>query len=336
MSDHDTDMPGEFDLITRYFGPLTVDAPEALGLLDDTALVAPPAGMEMAVTTDTLVAGVHFFDSDPPETVAAKLLAVNLSDLAAMGAKPHAYTFAAVWPRELNVGWIKKFADGLKAAQENGRIHLIGGDTVATPGPLSLSITAFGFVDTGRALRRNGASDGDTIFVSGTIGDAAIALRLLKADISADIGEADREFLVQRYRQPTPRNELGHQLVGWATSAIDVSDGLLADLGHISSASNVDIELNAEAIPLSPAVAKLLTSDPSFLDTVLTGGDDYELAFTVPPQARSEISRIAAKTGVEISEIGVVRRSETDTSRVSVLNDQGEEVTPRSQGYQHF
>src|SRR6516225_4998121 len=219
--------PGEFELIARYFRPLAAGRAGALGLADDAALVDVPAGERLVVTADALVGGIHFLPDDPPDRIAHKMLRSNLSDLAAMGAKPLAYFMTCCFPRPLEESWLARFAAGLAEDQREFGIALMGGDTTATPGPLTLSVTAFGTVEAGRALRRSTARAGDLVAVSGTIGDGALGLAVLKGRIPAAEGT---EHLVSRYRLPEPRLALGRSLSGLATSAMDISDGLAGDL----------------------------------------------------------------------------------------------------------
>ena len=327
--------PGEFDLISTYFAPLTGDAPGAFGLADDAAVIAPPAGMEVAVTTDAMVAGVHFLADDPADAVAAKLLAVNLSDLAAMGAEPHAYTLATAWPRGIQPAWIEAFAGGLKAAQEAGGIVLVGGDTVATAGPMTLSLTAFGFVPPGEALRRGSAKPGERVYVSGSIGDAALGLRLLLAEIGAGCDAADRARLIGRYRQPPPRNARGVALRGLASSAIDISDGLAVDLGHVAAGADVDIDIDAAAIPLSEAARRLVAQEPDCAG-YLYAGDDYELAFTAPPSADPALRDLTRRLDLPITAIGEVTAPAGAAGTVRVLDGTGAEIDTGGAGYRHF
>jgi thiamine-monophosphate kinase len=310
----------EFGRIARFFAPLASGFPGALGLTDDAALLAPVPGEELAVTTDALVADVHFRSHDPPDLIARKALRVNLSDLAAMGAKPVCYTLAAVLPASCDEAWLAGFARGLAADQAEFGIALAGGDSVRTPGPLTLSVTAIGSVPAGRAIRRSGARPGDRVYVSGTIGDGALGLAALSGRIAADTTLADRYLL------PRPRLALGRALQGRASAALDVSDGLVADLGHIAETSAVGLIIEAARVPLSPAARAALAADPRLLATVLTGGDDYELAFTAPADLPAEIA------GVAVTCIGRV----VEGAGVSVLDRTGKAVTLSAQGYRHF
>ena len=228
----------EFALIAKHFAPLARD-PAALLLSDDACVLRPEPGREMIVTCDALVAGVHFLATDPPDLIAAKALAVNLSDLAAKGAEPRGYLMALALPHTTEDAWLARFARGLSEAQDRYSTSLLGGDTTATPGPLTIAITALGTAPVGSMIRRRGARAGDGIYVSGTIGDAGAGLRILQGT-----GEGDA-YLVGRYRNPTPRLSLGLALRGVATASLDVSDGLIADLGHISDVSSVRLVVEA-------------------------------------------------------------------------------------------
>ena len=252
------DRHGEFELIARYFAPLASSEAGAFGLLDDAAVIAHGPGREIVVTTDALVGGIHFIGDEPARDIARKALRVNLSDLAAMGAVPRAYSLALALPDDVGEAWVADFAAGLGDDQAVYEIGLIGGDTVATTGPPVVSITAYGECDAGRAVRRAGARPGDRLYLSGTVGDAAFGLRVLKGELVVDGGEG----LVARYRLPAPRSTLGPRLVGLATAMIDVSDGLVADLGHIAAASGVGAILRAGAVPLSPVGQGLAAADP--------------------------------------------------------------------------
>jgi len=271
-------LPAEFALIARHFAPLA--GPGALGLGDDAALLDPPPGRQLVLAADAMVAGVHFLPDDPPETIGRKLLRVNLSDLAAMGAVPLGYLMTLALPRGLPDAWLAGFAAGLAADQLAFGITLLGGDTVGTHGPLTLSLTIIGHVAPGQALRRVGARPGDALCVSGTIGDGALGLRVLRDGLADQDG-----FLAQRYRLPEPRLELGQALVGVAHAVLDVSDGLVQDTGHLCRAAGCGAVIEAAAVPLSAAARALVDADPALLAVVLTGGDDYELAFALPAAA---------------------------------------------------
>ena len=312
----------EFALIAEYFAPLAAARPGAFGLTDDAAAIAPPPGRDAVAAADALVAGVHFRETDPPDTVAARALRANLSDLAAMGACPHGYLMTLALPPglagEAGREWAAGFAAQLARDQAEFDIGLLGGDTVATPGPLAVSITALGFVEAGRALRRSGARPGDALYVSGTVGDAALALAL------PDAGAA----LAKRFRRPEPRVALGRALVGVATAAIDVSDGLVADIGHLCRASGVGARLAAAAVPLSAAARARLRASPGLLETVLAGGDDYELAFTVPPARRAGLAALPAP----VTEMGAIEGG----AGVAVIGEDGAPLALARAGWRHF
>jgi len=322
---------GEFDIIARHFAPLSQGEAGAFGLTDDAAVMSIDAGQQMVVTSDCLVAGVHFLANDPPETIARKVLGVNLSDLAAMGARSRAYTLATAWPTPVDESWIAGFAAGLKAAQADWQVTLIGGDTVGTDGPLILTVTAFGEVEEGAALTRAGAKPGDDLYVSGTLGDAALGLLSLSGELGALTGD-HAAYLIDRYRCPQPRVTLGPQLQGLASSAIDISDGLIADLGHITGVSGVSATIETPNLPLSAAARRVVEENPDHLATVLTGGDDYELLFTAPPALRDDISALPAQT----TRIGTIN-DKRDTTPITLLDADGSaHAMPRRRGYQHF
>jgi thiamine-monophosphate kinase len=312
----------EFGLIARFFAPLAAAEPGALGLTDDAAVLDLPAGSRLVAATDALVAGVHFLAEDPPGDVARKLMRVNLSDLAAMGAVPRAVLLAAVLPRGTSEAWLEAFSGGLAADVREFGAPLVGGDTVATDGPLTLALTALGTVDQRGVLTRAEAKAGDDIYVSGTIGDAALGLRLLKGEL-AGLGDRERAALVARYRVPTPRLALGRALVGIAHACIDVSDGLLADLGHVCDCSGLGAQITAAAVPLSPAARAAGAADRDLLSAVLGGGDDYELAFTAPPSARAAVEGMAAAAGVSVTRIGTMTPGEgvevTDAAALGLI-----------------
>ena len=318
-------------MIEEIFAPLAATAPGALGLKDDAAWCALAPGHEMIVTADALVEGVHFLRDDPPALIARKALRVNLSDLAAKGAKPEAYLLTISIAPWVDADWLKAFADGLASDQNEFGIALIGGDTTATPGPLTLSVTALGSIPKGAMLRRNGAGAGELVFVTGTIGDAGAGLAILRGD-GDNLREPDRDMLVRRYLLPQPRLLLGGMLKGIATSSVDVSDGLLADLGHIANVSGVGIAIEAARIPLSPALINLWGEQ---LDTVIraaTAGDDYEIAFTAPASLRQPLNAAAAEVGVSVVEIGRVEAG----SGVTLLGESGQALRVEKPGFTHF
>jgi thiamine-monophosphate kinase len=269
---------------------------------------------------------VHFLPADPPRQVAQKLLRVNLSDLAAMGAAPVGYLLALARPADITDDWLAEFCAGLAADNAAFEVALLGGDTVSTPGPLTLSLTAVGEVPTGAALLRGGAGPGDDVWVSGTLGDAALGLQVLQGTL--ELAEPARAVLVERYRLPQPRLELGQALRGIASAAIDISDGLVADLGHILEVSGVGAELQADALPLSAAAREV----PGARDAALAGGDDYELLFTAPPARQPDVAALARQLGIPLTRIGAIR---ADPS-LHVLDQKGQELRVRRSGWQHF
>jgi thiamine-monophosphate kinase len=322
---------GEFEIIARYFRPLSEGEPGALDLADDAAVLEWAAGQSLVVTTDVLIAGVHFFPGDRADLVARKLLRVNLSDLAAMGAKPRAYLLSCALPADVSEGWLTAFREGLAEDQRAFGVVLVGGDTVATPGPVTLCATALGEVPRGAALRRNGARRGDIVFVSGTIGDGALGLKVLCGE-ARDLEEESRAALVARYHLPSPRLDLGLGLRGIAHAAIDVSDGLVGDLAHICEVSGVAAVVDWARVPLSAAARGFLTAVPEAREAVLAGGDDYELLFTAAPESREEVATRAARAGVPVTEIGFV----TEGDGVLVRDATGSPIALERGGYSHF
>jgi thiamine-monophosphate kinase len=315
---------GEFDLIARYFAPLA--GPGAFGLGDDAAVVTPGAGRQLVFTADAIIAGVHFLDNDPADDVAAKLLAVNLSDVAAMGAAGLGYLVTAAWPRDLEEAWIARFAQGLAEAQAEHGVALLGGDTVATNGPMSLSLTAIGEQPIGAALRRNGARVGDDIYVSGRIGDAGVGLRILRDGLTGG-APAERQMAIDRYRRPRPQLGLGRALPGLASACIDVSDGLIADLGHLAEQSGAAMRIDLEKVPVSP-LADLIGGTAA----AIVAGDDYELLFTAAPADEQRLGEAAAQSETDITPIGRVEPGQG----VSVVDGDGEVVALKEAGYRHF
>lgn len=325
---------GEFELIARYLAPLAAGDPLAFGLSDDAAVIKSPPRKDLVVTKDMMVADVHFLASDPPDLVARKLLRVNLSDLAAMGAVPHGYLLGLALPNTgpnmTDESWLATFCDGLGEDQETYAIHLLGGDTVSTPGPLTLSLTALGTVEPGMALRRSGASVGDCVFMTGTLGDAALGLKILKGSLSVE-GQGG-QHLIERYRLPRPRLHVGQALAGTASAAADISDGLVADLGHICEVSGVGAMVFEEALPLSPGAESAIDSDPERIVDILTGGDDYELVFTASQDSRAKVAEVADSLKIRISEIGAIESG----SMVKVINHKGLERALGAGGFIHF
>lgn len=323
---------GEFEFIARHLAPLAAGEPGALGLTDDAALIAPPAGRCLVVTMDTLVAGVHFLPGEPSEVLAGRVLGVNLSDLAAMGAAPTAYALSLALPPDAREeGWLARFAGALARHQKTHGLALIGGDTVSTPGPLVVTVTAFGTVVEGRELRRSGARPGDLVVVSGTIGDGALGLLAARGELSGLDGQ-HVQFLVGRYQCPEPRLVLGQRLIGLAHAAMDVSDGLIADLGHLCRASGARAIVEAARVPLSQAAHAAVAADPALLATVLTGGDDYELLFTIAPEQRPVLDLLAQDVGLSLTVIGRMSAGKG----VLALDAEGREMRMERPGFRHF
>ncbi|MEM9494804.1 MAG: thiamine-phosphate kinase [Pseudomonadota bacterium] len=333
MSDKKRVKPTEFDLIRSYFAPLTANAPGAFELKDDAALLDEGA---YVVTKDVIIAGVHFLEKDPIDLVARKLLRVNLSDLAAKGAKPLGYFLACVWPQGTKPDAVALFAQGLKEDQEHFSISLYGGDTCMhriKSGPLTLSATFFGAPPRAGLTARSGARAGDDVYVSGVIGDAGLGLRALQR--KGKFAAADKAPLIYRYQLPTPRLTLGGALTNVATAAIDVSDGLLADAAHIAAASDLRIEIEAGAIPLSAAAQRWLASardEESAVTELATFGDDYEILFTAPPQLRRSVSVAAEASRTDVSRIGVVKRGEG----AALIGEGGDVLETPASGFDHF
>lgn len=320
---------GEFELIHRYFAPLAT-APGALGLLDDAALFDVPDGHSCVVTTDAMVAGVHFFLNDAAYGIGWKLLAVNLSDLAAMGAVPIGYTLDLALQPGWTARWVEDFAAGLRDCQVKYGISLLGGDTVSIPGPLTVAITAFGAVPRGTALLRGGARPGDSVWVSGTVGDAALAVRLREGWVPGSA--VDTTFLDRRLDLPEPRLALGQALRGLASAAADVSDGLVADLGHICAASRVAAEIHFGDVPLAAPVLAMVRAEPDLARLILAGGDDYELVFTAPAEAESAIREAASGARTSVTRIGRIESG----SGVRVFDAGGREIVLDRLGFAHF
>jgi thiamine-monophosphate kinase len=320
---------GEFERIRRFFAPLA--GPGGLGLVDDAALIDCAPGKRLVVTADAIVAGVHYLPDDPAALVARKLLRVNLSDLAAMGARPRHYVLTTALPAELGPEWLARFAEGLGQDQRRYGIDLLGGDSVGTRGPAVLSLTAIGEVAAGQEVRRSGAQPGDLVWVSGTIGDAFLGLDLLGGAYS-DLAPEHRDYLIRRFRLPEPRTELGPRLCGIARAMIDVSDGLLADLGHICETSRVAAIVELDLLPLSPSARAIVGGDPDIRSRLAAAGDDYELLFAAPAGAAETIAHLSLRLGVPITRIG---RIDVGTG-VRILNADGHQIPPEATGYRHF
>lgn len=313
----------EFEAIRKFFAPLSLD-----GLENDGAVLTIPDGYELAVTSDTLNESVHFPDDESPQLIAHKALRVNLSDLASMGAEPFAYQLNLALPEKVDAVWLESFAKGLAKDQATYKIKLSGGDTTGTRGPLSISITAMGLVPRGKAVTRSGAKEGDAVIITGTIGDAALGLECLLGHIDV---EGQEKFL-ERYRLPQPRCVLAKLLRDYAHAAIDISDGLVADLDHICVASKLGAVLNLKDIPFSPHAQKALNAGKVTPENLITGGDDYELAIAVAAERAEEFCRLAKAAGVQSTIAGKL----VDGSGVDILDAQGQPLVLAAAGWQHF
>jgi thiamine-monophosphate kinase len=299
-------LSGEDRLIARHFKPLARH-PGAFGLVDDAAVLAPPPGHELVLKTDAIVGGVHFFADDAADAVARKALRVNLSDLAAKGAKPAGFLLSLVIPGSIGDRWLRLFARGLDADAKKYRCPLFGGDTDRTPGPVTISIAAFGTLPRGTMVRRSGARVGDHVIVTGTVGDAALGLKLRHDRGAArrwKLNAAMRHHLAARYRVPEPRNALAEALRRHATASIDVSDGLAGDLGKLCRASRVGADIEVARVPLSKAARAACAAEPKLIETVLTGGDDFEVVATIAPAKLAAFRAAAKRAGVPVTEIG--------------------------------
>ncbi|MCU7904488.1 MAG: thiamine-phosphate kinase [Candidatus Thiodiazotropha sp. (ex Epidulcina cf. delphinae)] len=316
----------EFDIIRRYFSALTPSRDDVdLGIGDDAALLLAPRGMGLALSIDTLVAGVHFFPDVSPASLGYKALAVNLSDLAAMGAEPAWATLALTLP-QIDESWIAAFSQGFAALAGQYGVQLVGGDT--TYGPMSITVQVQGFVPAGEGLRRSGARAGDDIFVTGSLGDAALALNRLQRGLPEP---PDAVLLKERLERPQPRVEAGLALRDVATSAIDISDGLLADLGRVLEASGVGARLELVNIPLSKAVAAEVHATGDWSIGV-AGGDDYELCFTLPPGRRSQVNELSGRLNLSMTRIGRIE----ETPGLRCFGMDGGLWAPSHDGYEHF
>ncbi|CDL82750.1 thiamine-phosphate kinase [Xenorhabdus cabanillasii] len=319
---------GEFDLIARYFNRHVIRRRDVnLGIGDDCALMTVAEKQELAVTTDTLVSGIHFLPDIAPEDLAYKALAVNISDLAAVGADPAWASLALTLPA-INEDWLKRFSDSLFEQLNYYGMQLIGGDT--TKGPMSLTLTVHGLVPAGRALRRTGAKNGDWIYVTGTLGDSAAGLALLQDRLTIE-ETAIQNWLLKRHLRPQPRILQGQALRGLASSAIDLSDGLISDLNHILTASQCGARINLDALPYSEAMQKYVPPEQA-LSLALSGGEDYELCFTVPELNRGALNMALAHTGASFCCIGQIR---PESEGIRYFNN-NEEIELDLKGFDHF
>ncbi len=322
----------EDELIARFLAPMA--GAGGLSLKDDAALFRPTPGHELVMTADGIVAGVHFFPDDPPQGIARKALAVNVSDLAAKGAEPRGFLLTLGLPTAWTPDWLEAFCAGLAAAVQDFGCPLLGGDTVRSPLGLVLSVAAFGETPQGTMVRRTTAQPGDAVCVTGTIGDAALGLALRVADHpwAGRLDHADRTFLVDRYLHPQPRLALAAALREHASAAMDVSDGLAGDLAKMLRASGVTATVQLDRVPLSDPARRALAADPTLLDRIVTGGDDYEILLTVPPVRLAAFQAAATTAGVPTTVIGEVREGEGPP----VFRDEASERRYARGAYSHF
>jgi thiamine-monophosphate kinase len=318
-------------VIARHFAPIATH-PGALGLSDDAAFIKPPTGCDLVLQTDALVGGVHFFPDDAAHTIASKALRMNLSDLAAKGARPLGFLLSLALPKELGDDWLANFAEGLRGDAVLFACPLLGGDTTFTPGPAMISIAMFGAVPEGAMVRRAGAKPGDLVFVSGTIGDAALGLFVRRGDAPWALDAVQRQHLVSRYLLPQPRNALAEAVCTHASASMDVSDGLVGDLTKLCRVSQVSADIEAARVPHSDAAKAAFAADPSARETALTGGDDYEILCTVPPAKAESFCAAAKAAQVPITEIGVVATGEG----VRFLDAQGNPLVFKQTSFSHF
>jgi thiamine-monophosphate kinase len=325
----------EIDLIETIFAPLAAATPGSLGLTDDAAIIEPPPGCDLVVTADAIVGGVHFFPDDCAADIAWKALAVNASDLAAKGARPLAYTLCIALPGEPERAWLDDFATGLRTAQIEFGIGLIGGDTVASPQALMIAITAWGTVPSGRMVRRSGASPGDAVYVTGTIGDSALGLELRRNLALAGrwgLSVEETRHLMARYLRPQPRTPLAAAIEAHASAALDVSDGLMLDFSRMCRASRTGGIIEAAAVPFSPAAQHAIAHDPAYLEAAVTGGDDYEIIAAIPPVNEAAFVASSNAAGVPVTRIGSIQ----STPDVYLSSPSGTPVKLSRHGYEHF
>lgn len=326
--------PGEFELIDRYLAPLASD-PGAAGLRDDAAVISPEPGFDLVITKDAVAAGVHFFPDDPADAIAAKALRANLSDLAAKGAEPVGYLMALALPADWSASWLERFVAGLAADQARYGITLLGGDTLKASGGLTVSITAIGRLPAGTIVRRAGAKPGDRLFVTGTIGDAALGLAL-RLDPAKAVGwQLDTEMgdhLAGRYLRPEPRTAAAEAVRRFASAALDVSDGLIGDLTHLTDASGVAARVEAGRVPLSPAAARAAANDPTAFEHALTGGDDFEILAAVSAERSAAFQDALETATVPVVEIGAIGEG----SGVSVVGEDGRPLSLGAASFRHF
>jgi thiamine-monophosphate kinase len=323
-------MSAEDRLIARFFKPIATD-PGALGLSDDAAFLKPPAGFDLVLKADAIVGGVHFFPDDDADLVASKALRVNLSDLAAKGARPLGFLISLALPKEVGEPWLEAFARGLGSDAALFGCPLFGGDTDRISGPVVVSVAMFGAVPEGTMVQRAGAIAGDRVFVTGTIGDAALGV-MMRNGKDWKLSAPQRQHLLSRYLVPQPRNALAEAVRAHASAAMDISDGLAGDFGKLCRASGVAADIDVTRVPLSDAAKAVVTADGGMLDTVLTGGDDYEIICAVPTSKALRFQDAARAAGVTVSEIGEIKTGEG----VRFLAADGRALNFRHASFSHF
>jgi thiamine-monophosphate kinase len=328
------DASAEDRLIATYFRPIATH-PGAFDLTDDAAAIAPPPGCDLVLKTDGVISGVHFFAEDAADTVARKALRINLSDLAAKGAAPLGFLLSIGLPAGLPPDWLKAFAHGLREDAEHYGCPLLGGDTYRSPGAITVYIAALGAVPHGTMVRRKGARPGDVVVATGTIGDAALGLVLRQDGAAAGrwgLDAAMRDHLLGRYLLPQPRNALAEALRRHASAAMDVSDGLAGDLAKLCRVSGVAAEIPVDDVPLSPAARQAVAAEPARIETVLTGGDDFEVIAAVAPERFGAFSQEAAAAGVAVTPIGTIAAGQG----VAFRDRDGKKLMFRRASYSHF
>ena len=334
MADISSD--GEFDIIERYFAPLAKNTPGAFDLKDDAGLISPPEGHELVLTTDMIIAGVHYLENAKPQDIAYKALAVNVSDLCAKGATPSVYLLSIALSGKPDPAWLEGLREGFADAQADFGCTLLGGDTVSTLGPVAISVTAVGFVPAGRMPHRMGAKSGDRVYVTGTIGDAALGLMLLQSQADskkANLSSDQIDFLYKRYWRPRVRLSAIDSILAHANAAMDISDGLAGDFTKLCIASGIGGRLNAADVPLSDAAKQLIKSEPQHLSDAITGGDDYELLITVPQNLCEQFEKDCRTSAVPVKGIGLILNAGDD---ISILGKDGKAFELEKLSYAHF
>jgi len=329
MAASDDRMSAEDRLIADFFKPIATH-PGALALTDDAAFLTPAPGTDVVLKTDAIIGGVHFFPEDDARDVARKALRVNLSDLAAKGATPLGFLLSLALPKDIGADWLKRFALGLREDAEAYQCPLFGGDTDRTPGPVMVSVSMFGSVPSGKMVRRAGAKPGHRVFVTGTIGDAALGLKL-RQGASWPLDAAQRDHLLARYLLPQPRNALAEAVRACASAAMDVSDGLAGDLTKLARVSGVAAKIDAASVPLSDAARAAVAADPAMRETALTGGDDFEVLCTVPEPQVAAFRAAAASAQVPVTDIGAIEGGEG-----ARFMDSGRELAFKRLSFSHF